>query len=243
MFLHGLGADRRQTLSALASLEGIRLIAPDMPGHGDSMIDDYDSLSFDDSAEAVLSLIDDLGIDQFDLGGLSMGSGISLNIVKRVPERVRRLVLLRPSWLDQTCPEHLSIVARVGKWIESEGLESASELLQKDAEYLQIESTVPKAAQALMALFTRPQALEAARVLSALWEDRPFAQLSEIGAISHPALVLHCSQDSLHPRRVAEAIAAVLPEVVLDELPARYVDGESYQKDLLKKITRFLQPS
>ncbi len=36
VFLHGLGASRTKTTSALNNLPDLHLIAPDLPGHGDS---------------------------------------------------------------------------------------------------------------------------------------------------------------------------------------------------------------
>ena len=112
VFIHGLGAGKKQIGSALTNLPGRRLITPNMPGHGDSPEIDPSQFSFDFFADLVIEVMDHLGIDQTDLGGLSMGSGISLNIALRYPERVKKLILLRPSWLDSPRPHHLELVDR-----------------------------------------------------------------------------------------------------------------------------------
>lgn len=95
VFLHGLGASRTQSTSSLPNLQNTRLIAPDMPGHGDSMGFDPTTYSFDTFADHVIALMDHLGIAKTHLGGISMGSGISLNIALRYPDRVNKLILLR----------------------------------------------------------------------------------------------------------------------------------------------------
>ena len=57
IFMHGLGADRRQTTSALAGLERIRLIAPDCRSHGESMHHGVADLSFDQFADDAISIL------------------------------------------------------------------------------------------------------------------------------------------------------------------------------------------
>ena len=98
LFMHGLGADRRQTTSAFADLPGVQVIAPDFRAHGDSIYSNEGLLGFDQFADDVIAILDELGLEKVHVGGLSMGSGGSLNLAVRYPERVRKLILLRPSW-------------------------------------------------------------------------------------------------------------------------------------------------
>jgi len=59
LFLHGLGAGRAQTTSALTDLTGHCVIAPDMLGHGDSISESADDVQcfdqFADGEEAYLA--------------------------------------------------------------------------------------------------------------------------------------------------------------------------------------------
>lgn len=50
--------------------------------------------SLDTYAKAVLADLDELGIDSFDLGGLSMGGPTAIAIYALAPERVRSLILM-----------------------------------------------------------------------------------------------------------------------------------------------------
>lgn len=68
------------------------LVAVDLPGFG-AKADEKPLHSMEDFATAVLEDIDRQGIGRFDLLGHSMGGMIVQDIVRLVPERVRKLVL------------------------------------------------------------------------------------------------------------------------------------------------------
>jgi pimeloyl-ACP methyl ester carboxylesterase len=102
VLLHGLGATKASFLPTLGALAPRhRVIAVDLPGHGDSvkpLLASYDPAFF---ARAVVALLDAAGLDHAALVGNSMGGRVALEVGLREPERVDRLVLLAPSlaWL------------------------------------------------------------------------------------------------------------------------------------------------
>lgn len=230
VFLHGLGASRTQSTSSLPNLQNTRLIAPDMPGHGDSMGFDPTTYSFDTFADHVIALMDHLGIAKTHLGGISMGSGISLNIALRYPERVNKLILLRPSWLDSTCPAHLKLVADAGEMNQTD--------FEALPEFQKLLSANESVAKSITAMYQRPDN----SVLSRMWKSRPFVSLNNLESISAPALVMSSPRDDLHPESVASAIANALPNSQLVDLPARYHEPEDYQQSLNQHINQFLNP-
>ena len=229
VFLHGLGAGKSQTISGLADLPGFHLIAPDLPGHGDSMSFDPDTYSFDSFADHVIALMDHLGIEKCHLGGLSMGSGITLNIALRYPGRFKKLILLRPSWLDSQQPAHLKLVADAGVMPrpDFEALPEFQSLLA---------SNLP-VANSITAVYQRPDNT----VLSAMWNDCPFHSLDDLKTIAAPALVMSSPRDDLHPESVASTIASALPNAQLIPLPARYHEPEAYQASLNQHVYQFLK--
>lgn len=248
IFIHGLGASSQQTISAFPSLTKRYLIAPDMPGHGSneaemesSAIDDVSSISFDHFADLVIDLIDHLGFSDVDLGGLSMGSGIALNIAMRYPERVKSLILLRPSWLDQVQPEHLKLVAKVGQWIESKGIKNAQIELQQSVLYQSLLQSNRPVAQSIDALFDRPVTPTSTAVLYQMWNDRPFASLESLRSIQQPCLILTTDRDELHPLSTAEAIAQHIPHAQKQHLPARYHQTKAYADQLQSLVAQFLR--
>lgn len=244
VFIHGLGAGRAQTTSALTALRDTMLIAPDMLGHGDSISEDAASeavMSFDRYADDVIAILDHLGIEKSDVGGLSMGSGIAINIALRYPERVNKLILLRPSWLCQPKPEHLALVAYVGKWIEQDGAELAEQKLVSHPDYIELYAEVPRVAESIRGLFKRPDDYSHTAVLYKMWEDAPFSSMEELSKVSHDTLVLYTTRDNLHPIYVAESIANALPKLqAIKKLPPRYDEPEEYTAELNKELNEFL---
>jgi pimeloyl-ACP methyl ester carboxylesterase len=93
LLLHGWGGSSRYwrgTLSALGHAHD--MIAPDLPGFGDSPpIDGH--MSGQRLAELVIAFADQLGLEQFDLNGHSFSAGVAAFVAARHPKRVRHLVL------------------------------------------------------------------------------------------------------------------------------------------------------
>ncbi len=240
LFLHGLGAGSVQTTSAFTHLDGHYVIAPDMPGHGESQDFSPDDMSFDNFADLVIELMDSLGLDTINLGGLSMGSGISLNIALRYPERVKKLILLRPSWLSDKKPNHLKLVAFVGQWIEQGGIDFAQQKLKSDLDFQQLSADNQPVADSITGLFGRPTTAASTAVLYKMWQDAPFSSPEALSAIANPSLVLTTSRDELHPQSTADVIATHLPNAQTADLPPRYHDSKSYGVALNTIVGKFL---
>jgi pimeloyl-ACP methyl ester carboxylesterase len=95
LYLHGgagLGADA--AFLALLAKER-RVIAPSHPGFGKSALPDWID-SIDDIAHVYLELLDRLGTAPIDVIGFSVGGWIAAEIATKVPERIKRLVLIGP---------------------------------------------------------------------------------------------------------------------------------------------------
>lgn len=229
VFLHGLGAGKSQTISALTEMPDHYLIAADLPGHGDSTDFDSAKFSFDYFADLVIALIDDLGIEQTNLGGLSMGSGISLNLALRYPNRVKKLILLRPSWLDSPQPAHLAFAAKPA-W-------QTQEKFRADPDFQTLLAENPPVAQSVLGLYERSDN----QVLEKMWNDCPFSSLDDLKNVSNLALVLDSPRDELHPAEVALKIHNALPNSELVHLPARYHEAAAYQTSLNQHLNNFLK--
>jgi pimeloyl-ACP methyl ester carboxylesterase len=74
-----------------------RVVAIEQQGHGHTA--DVDRpLSFGQMADDTTALLRDLGIDNADFYGYSMGAGIALELAIRQPQLVRRLVVASLAW-------------------------------------------------------------------------------------------------------------------------------------------------
>lgn len=94
LLLHGSPGSSADFLSLAPRLaEGRFVVAPDLPGfgHSERRVADY---SIAAHAEYALALLDELGLQQVDLVGFSMGGGVGLEMAARRPAAVRSLTLL-----------------------------------------------------------------------------------------------------------------------------------------------------
>lgn len=100
VFLHGGGpgasswSNFKQNLPAFAA--GHRCLLVDMPGFGRSDKPELDRHFFEFAADAVVSLLDELGIEKAHFVGNSLGGGTSLRAALDHPGRVDKLVLMGP---------------------------------------------------------------------------------------------------------------------------------------------------
>ncbi|MDZ4810854.1 MAG: alpha/beta hydrolase [Bacteroidota bacterium] len=93
IFLHGFPFDKSMWKGQLDSLKSsYRVIACDIRGFGKSM-DEMTPLSIDLFSDDLVSFMDKLNIKKAIVCGLSMGGFISLNAIKRFPERFVALIL------------------------------------------------------------------------------------------------------------------------------------------------------
>lgn len=101
--IHGLGGTKASflpTVSALAPT-GFRVISLDLPGFGDSHKPNFGRYDAPWFANAVVELLDELGIERAHLAGNSMGGRVAIEAGLLHPDRIDRVVLLSPAlaWL------------------------------------------------------------------------------------------------------------------------------------------------
>ena len=95
VLLHGFPHDRglfAAQIAAHASMSGVRLLVPDLPGFGRST--PLATPHMDSYADAVVRMLDAAGVHQAVIGGLSMGGYIAFAFWRRHPDRVRAMVLM-----------------------------------------------------------------------------------------------------------------------------------------------------
>ncbi len=93
--LHGWLDNAASFVPLAEHLQGIELVAPDLPGHGASAhLPPGADYSFAAAVNAVLDIADALGWERFSLLGHSMGAGISSLVAAACPQRVERLLAI-----------------------------------------------------------------------------------------------------------------------------------------------------
>ena len=72
-------------------------ISMDLPGHGLTGPDEEKRYGVEEYAELLFSLADNLGIDEFHIGGNSMGGAVALRMASEKPDRILTLNLINSS--------------------------------------------------------------------------------------------------------------------------------------------------
>ncbi|KPN16763.1 hydrolase [Xanthomonas sp. Mitacek01] len=105
--LHGWLDNAASFVPLAAQLDGLDLVAPDLPGHGRSAhMPPGTDYTFVGAVHQVLDIADALGWQRFALLGHSMGAGIASLVAAAVPDRVERLVAIEAlGALPETEPE------------------------------------------------------------------------------------------------------------------------------------------
>ncbi|USH05722.1 alpha/beta fold hydrolase [Grimontia kaedaensis] len=97
LLLHGFGADKDNWVRMAKHLTGnYRVIAPDLPGFGESLkqLDlDYDVPA---QVERLKAFVEAIGLPEFHIGGSSMGGYIAGNFAVAHPDQVLSVWLLNP---------------------------------------------------------------------------------------------------------------------------------------------------
>ncbi len=99
IYIHGLliDSDVNRGIAAALADRGHRVVLIDLLGHGRSDKPAHATeYRIDAYADQVFALMDELGVDQAVLGGVSLGANVSLFAATQQPERVRGLVLEMP---------------------------------------------------------------------------------------------------------------------------------------------------
>ena len=190
------------------------LIVPDLPGCGDSptLPGRHTCAAL---ARSLEPLIDALGLDRFDLGGLCLGSGVAFETLARWPERVDRLILHTPL-LDPTVVRtrfHLQAAVMMSppvfpviSWLSRQRL--VSDLYKR----LVVEGDDVDAAQAEMNFRNQQRASHRAQ--------REWAQdglrrhdAGLLAGHAGPSLIIVAGDDRLLRRAALERLVAEMPRV------------------------------
>jgi len=241
VFQHGLGGDLSQPFGVYKPAAGVRLIGFDFRGHGETRpLDDETKLTIDCLADDLVALLDHLEIEQAVVGGISLGSAVSVNCALRYPERVSALVLSRPAWIDRPVPENVRLYSLIAELLRSVGAREGLERFRRTVEFQAMERQSPDCAKSLVGQFEQPRAEECAARLARLVVQTPCHDRELYRTIKVPTLVLGNRQDPIHPWDLAETLARLIPAAELREITPKSVSLEQHAADVQQAVDGFL---
>ena len=212
VWLHGLllDANLSRGLARRLAARGNRVVLLDLLGHGRSDKPRHAGPHrMDLYAEQVLCLLDELGVDQVVLGGVSLGTNVSLLATVQAPERVRGLVLEMPV-LESAAPAAALVFAPL--LLEMHYARAVLRLVSR------VASRLPPSGLGPLDSFVSAAASdpgEIAAVLHGVLLGPTAPTIDQRRAITAPALVLGHGIDLIHSFADARRLARQLPDARL----------------------------
>ncbi|MFI9605036.1 alpha/beta fold hydrolase [Streptomyces sp. NPDC052043] len=201
VLLHGGGPGATGWSNYSPNIEALsrnfRVIAPDMPGWGDSVAVDFNTV---DHVEVAVQLLDALGIEKAAFVGNSMGGHTSIRLASERPERVSHLVTMGPPL--QMGPfifgaggglsEGLKIMYDAYRDASPEGIRRLVEIMVYDkARFAGPELTAERSEAALKRREHLDNVIAAGpKAPIPIWADK-----SKLSGITAPALLIHGRDD------------------------------------------------
>ena len=216
VFLHAFPLDRRMWLGQIESLADMyRVIAPDLPGFGDSPL--LAQPSIDAFADQVAEHLDEKNITQpVTLVGLSMGGYVALAFARRQPHRLAGLVLADTKALPDDSAaraqrdQMIALVSRAG-------VTALVDTMLPKLLGASTQRTQPEVVAATRQLASSQRSEGVLAALQAL-RDRPDAT-PHLQQIAVPTLVLVGEEDTITPPSVAQSLAQAIPGARLVVIP------------------------
>ncbi len=217
VLIHGFPLDRRmwQPQREVLAAAGFRVICPDLPGFGESPLP-AETLSMGDYADAVITLLDQLGIEKAIVGGMSMGGYVLLDLAYRYGNRLTgALFIVTRAAADDAA-------ARNRRTQLTEAVKQGNRLIVPDTfakilfapEVPQNQPELVNTVRQMMAS-TSPAGLIAG--LLAMRDREDF--VARLPLLHMPSLVIGAAQDQAVPPEHAEILAQGLFEAELKIIP------------------------
>ena len=200
-------------------------------------------LTFESWVRDLETVVDTLGLDRFDLLGISQGGPVAVRYAAQHPERVSHLILYGTyarGWQYRGDPKVLEAREAIIKLVRlGWGMNNPA--------FRQIFSTrfIPDAGPEQMEWFNDLQRVSVSPENAARFME-DFARLDVRGLLADvkvPSIVLHCQGDAVVPFDEGRLLAAGIPGATFVPLPSRnhlLLEQEPGWHNLLRELGAFL---
>ncbi len=210
VLLHGFGADKDNwTRVAKYLTPHFHVIAPDLPGFGDSSREPKARYALDDQVDNVDAFVQALDLSAFHIGGNSMGGAIAGLYAARHPDMVKSVWLLAPGGVDTAEPSELD--GLLGQGDNPLLIHTAADF-ERLLDFVFVE--IPAIPDPIVGYLTE-QAIAQRRFNEKIIQDfiaNPASLESEAQKIQAPTLITWGDQDRLLHVSGAAILDALIPD-------------------------------
>jgi abhydrolase domain-containing protein 6 len=217
LLLHGFGASADNwNRFAGRLIKKYRVIAPDLPGWGQSTRIESESYAYPKQVERLREFVTQLGLKRFHVVGHSMGGFIATAYAARYQEQVITLGLIAPHGVTEPQASELAqSVATGDNWLVARSVPEFERLLDK---VFARRPYLPKSVFTLLAQHAIRNCAKSAEIFAEMQTNDP-PLVDRLGAIKAPTLiiwgdqdrVLHVSCADVFAKNLYNAEALVLP--------------------------------
>lgn len=241
VFQHGLCGDAAQPAEMITPGSEFRHHVLECPGHGRSEIGPETDISIAAFADLLVAMMDEHGLLQCPVGGISMGAAMALRLAVLQPKRVSHLILARPAWETRSAPENMRPNAEVGRLLCLHDRETARQAFLETAIFDDLRKNSPENLVSLAGFFDRENQVDTARLLSAISRDGVGVSESQIAALSMPVLVIATDKDLIHPMSHAQKLASMIPNATFREITPKSASRVAHVAEFQAALSAFLK--
>ncbi len=216
--LHGFGADKDNwTRFSRTLVEDYRVIAPDLPGFGDSARHADWDYSLSAQRGRLEGFIAALGLGPVHIGGNSMGGHLAAIYTHAHPEQVRSLILLNNGGIDAPEPSEMWLAVSRG---ENPLVLSSPEDFDRLLSFVSHKRPfIPWPAKGVLANKTFEHADFNRYIFKALRDERYVPLEPLLGDILQPVLIIWGEYDRVLDVSSIEVMEPLLPQAKVVVMP------------------------
>ena len=236
IFQHGLTGDRNQVAEHFP--EGrFRRLTLECRAHGKSEAGDPVHFSIPKFAEDVLAFADSRGVENFAVGGISMGAAIALRLAVIAPKRVNKLILARPAWAWNSAPENMRDFITAASYVRCGDRKF---FLETEISYRLLDEA-PDNHASFLKLFDRNDSITTAELISRIAASGPDVSPADVLRIKNPTLIFANGLDLVHPMSLAKLLHEQIHGSQFIELPPKTTDRTAHVAAFRAAVTEFLE--
>ena len=216
LLVHGYPLDRTLWAPQMGSLEGHRLIAPDLRGLGLSDAPDL-GYSMPTYADDLAALLEAMQVDEVVLVGLSMGGYVAFEFLRRHRERVRALVLF-DTRADADAPDVRRARDQQASLAREQGAAAIVEQMLPRMLAPGASRSMPHVVERVRGMMLAAPVSGIAGALAAM-RDRSDSTALLATLEDLPTMIVVGEEDVMTPVDMARAMASALPGARLEVVP------------------------
>lgn len=215
VLLHGFAASKDHWVRFARYLpDGYRVLAPDLPGHGDNARDTTETYALGTFVDAVRGFLDEVAPGPVHLAGNSLGGQIATEVALADPGRLRSLTLFNPAGVPSPSPSALDSLLAMGENALIPTTRAGYERLTALA-LGEDPPSFPWPAEAVLVRQYRQRAPFYRRI----WHDlfaRPVRLPERLPTVSVPTLLIWGTQDGILDVSAADRWATLVPGITVE---------------------------